>query len=158
MANESFNPYSSPSSDVASDNNSNLPIKSYKALRMVNLFFAILSFPSFFLWFISMKEYSASTLGPLIILGIYFGNFLATAIVINPSITVFFNIPIIIIGAYKKIANILLLVTNSILSLIGVFMVIACIVSSQYPLTIFGIILLFLGISNLRALWATKNA
>ncbi len=148
------NPYSPPSSDIASDK----PIKSYKTVRIVNWFFAILTFPSLFMSFISIKEYSALTISALIIIAIYFGNFLGTAIVINPNMTVFLNIPIMLTGGYKKILSMLLLVSNSILALVGAFGVIAGFVSSQYPASILGFIILFLGISNLRALWATKNA
>ena len=148
------NPYSPPSSDIASVK----PIKSYKTVRLVNWFLTILTFPSLFITFISIKEYSALTISVLIIMAIYVGNFLGTAIVINPNVTVFLNIPIILTDGYKKILRTLLLVCNSILALLGVSGVIACFVSSQYPVSIMGFIFLFLGISNLRALWAAKNA
>ena len=118
--------------------------KNYALLRGFNWFLSILIFSGAILLLLKSSSGNLYTLmGGLFVLGLS-ANYFGSAVAINPNLTTMLGYPVVVGRSLRKI----LLVSNVLLSLLGLGIIIACIATQQYPASISGV--LYLAVSGLN--------
>lgn len=122
--------------------------KNYAILRGFNWFLSILIFSGAVLLLVKSSAGNVYTLlSGLLVLGLS-ANYFGSAVAINPNLTTILGYPVVVGCSLRKV----LLVTNVLLSLVGLGIIVACIATQQYPASISGILYLAVSGFNVVAL------